>query len=65
MHSHIQGLRNQRPTARASLGRVSRFNQHDHTTSILSFVRGVLDQLTPGGIRRSSKAIKPKVFNSF
>jgi len=51
VHLHIQGLHNQRPTARALLRCVSRFNPSDHTTRILSFVRGVLGQLTPGSIR--------------
>ncbi len=53
MHTNIKRLLNHLPTARALFRCVSWFNQHDHTTSILSFVRGVLYQLTPSGIRNA------------
>ncbi len=54
MNSNGQRLLDQCSTAsRANLGCVARINQYDHTTSILSFVRGVLYQLVPGRIRNT------------
>ena len=51
MNPNRQSLLSHRSTARALLGGVARINPYDHTTSILSFVRGVRDQLMPGYIR--------------
>lgn len=51
MNPNGQRLLNHGSTARALLGGMARINQHDHPTSILSFVRGVYDQLMPGCIR--------------
>ena len=51
MNPNGQSLLNHCSTARALLGGVARINQYDHTTSILSFVRGECDQLMPGCIR--------------
>jgi hypothetical protein len=53
MNSNSKRLLNHRTAARALPRCVSGFNQHDHTTSIHSFVRGVLNQLTPGSIRNA------------
>ena len=51
MHTNSKRLFDHRSAARASLGCSIWLNQHNHTTSILSFVRSVLDQLSPSGIR--------------
>jgi hypothetical protein len=51
MNPNRQRLRYHGSTARALLGGVARINQYDHPTSVLSFVRGVRDQLMPGCIR--------------
>jgi hypothetical protein len=51
MNSDGQRFLNHRSTARALPGCVAWINRHDHPTSVLSFVRGVRDQLIPGRIR--------------
>ena len=51
MHPHGQRLLNQSSTARALPGCVAWINRYDTTTRVLSFVRGVRDQLLPGCIR--------------
>jgi len=51
MHPNGQRLLNQSSTTRALLGCVAWTNRYDHTTSVLSFVRGVQYQLIPSRIR--------------
>jgi len=53
MDTDIQRFLDHRRTAGALPGCVSRLNQNDDPTSVFSFVRGVLDQLTPGRIRNA------------
>ena len=53
MNSHIKGLLNHLATTGAYLRCVSWLNQYDRTTSILSFVHGVLYQLSPSCIRNA------------
>ena len=51
MHPDGQRLLDQSSTAGAHPGCVAWINRYDTTTSVLSFVRGVRDQLLPGCIR--------------
>ena len=53
MNPNRQRLLNHCTAATAHLGCIARVNQYDHTTSVLSFVRGVLYQLTPSSIRNA------------
>jgi hypothetical protein len=71
MNSNGQRLLNHRSTAGAFLRSVARLNQYDHPTSILSFVRSVLYQLSPGCIRNAfclamilKHMLDPQIFKS-